>query len=424
MAEDNNKIEKRELFPSIKDFSPDDSDTVLGSGSFDDLDVVESVPEIEELWKKMETKNDLLGLLNVAVCKIYGKKAKPITMRQLNYHTYSANNKKRYVSFLIPKKKKGEFRNIDAPCKGLKTIQKCLNLVFQSVYMPCEAAKGFVPNRSVVDGAMVHLRQRYVYNVDLKDFFPSITSGRVFKRLQSKPFCLNQEMASTVADLCCYTNADGNNVLPQGAPTSPTITNFICERLDRKLLRLAKAYKLKYTRYADDITFSGMEDVFDETGRFCQSLKHIIEEEEHFKMNAAKTRLLNRGNRQEVTGVTINEKPNVPRKYIKQLRTLIHNWETFGYEKAQEVFLKHYHPTKHIEGQHHIENIIAGKLDYLKMVKGIDDSTYRGLSERFEKLVGKSCSGETIRVVCDNQSNISNDDALLKELMGLNNLLK
>lgn len=343
---------------------------------------------ISELWNTMQTKTDLLLLLNKALFCIYGNDTKPIDYKHLNYYAYSSlnKNKKRYVSFQIPKKKKGEFRTIDAPCPGLKTIQQCLNILFQEIYTPHTTAMGFVRDRSVVDGAMVHLKQKFVYNIDLKDFFPSITAGRLYNRLQSKPFSLNQELASIITDLCCYTNAEGKNVLPQGAPTSPTITNIICERLDRKLSKLANAYNLKYSRYADDITFSGMVNVFAEDGKFCQSLKHIIEEEENFKINTTKTRLLHRGNRQEVTGITVNEKPNVSRKYVKQLRTLIHNWEVLGYHEAQQKFLEIYKPTKNVNGEHHIENIISGKLDYLKMVKGESDTTYKKLRERFETL--------------------------------------
>ena len=344
---------------------------------------------IKTLWQNMSSKNELLSILNKAASILYGDDAKKIEMSHLTYHSYSTNNKKRYISFQIPKKKKGEYRIIDAPCKGLKLIQQCLNVLFHEIYAPNVAAVGFVQNKSIVDGAKIHLQQKFVYNIDLKDFFPSITSGRLFKRLQSKPFCLNEEIASIITDLCCNTNAEGKSVLPQGAPTSPTITNFICERLDQKLTNLAHAYGLKYTRYADDITFSGMANVFAESGKFCKSLRHIIEEEEKFKINTSKTRLLHRGNRQEVTGITVNERLNVSRRYIKQLRTMIHNWETKGYIEAQYIFQKKYNETniKNSNGIHYIENIICGKLDYLKMIKGEKDRTYIKLKERFDKLL-------------------------------------
>jgi retron-type reverse transcriptase len=291
----------------------------------------------------------------------------------LNYYAYSSHNKKRYITFQVPKKKKGEFRTIDAPCAGLKMIQRALNLIFQTIYTPHEAAMGFVPHRSVVTNARVHVGQKYVYNIDLKDFFPSITSGRLFKRLQVAPFSMDKKMASIVTDLCCYTNADGKNVLPQGAPTSPTITNFISEHLDRKLSKLARAYGMKYTRYADDITFSCSSNMFAEDDKFCKSLRNIIENEEHFKINTDKTRLCHSGERQEVTGLTVNEQTNVTRKYVKQIRLFLHIWEAKGLPEAQRFFEKHYTPktTRPNVGIPHIENVIAGKLLYLKMVIGM-----------------------------------------------------
>lgn len=349
----------------------------------------QQLAKIVEGWHSMNGIDDLCVVLNMALQALHGMDAVKTTVGRLKLMA----RKGRYVTFKIPKKKKGEFRTIDAPCSELKNIQQALNFVLQEVYSPNAAAMGFVKGKSVVTNAQVHLGQNYVYNIDLKDFFPSITSGRVFKRLLVKPFCLNEEVASLISDLCCYQKGE-NKVLPQGAPTSPTITNIICERLDFKHTRLAKAYDLKYTRYADDITFSGMKNVFTEEGKFCTSLRNIIENEEGLKINSDKTRLCHRGMRQEVTGLTVNSKTNVSRKYIKQLRPLIHNWEVKGYDEAQAIFAKHYAETNtrnlRFKGEHHIENIISGKLMYLKMVKGETDSTYKSYANRFEKLCNET----------------------------------
>lgn len=358
----------------------------------------ECLEEIRERWPHIKTKESLLSILNVALTILYGRDARKLTLRMLNYYAYSSHNKKRYVTFQVPKKKKGEFRTIDAPCAGLKMIQRALNLIFQTIYTPHEAAMGFVPHRSVVTNARVHVGQKYVYNIDLKEFFPSITSGRLFKRLQVAPFSMDKKMASIVTDLCCYTNADGKNVLPQGAPTSPTITNFISEHLDRKLSKLARAYGMKYTRYADDITFSCSSNMFAEDGKFCKSLHNIVEEEEHFKINTDKTRLCHSGERQEVTGLTVNEQTNVTRKYVKQIRLFLHVWEAKGLPEAQRLFEKHYTPktTRPNVGIPHIENVIAGKMLYLKMVKGEKDETYRKLNERLLKLFTGNNNDESV----------------------------
>lgn len=346
--------------------------------------------KIKNQWAHMDGKQDLLNLLNLANYGLYGEKAKDFSLKQLIYHSRPSINKKRYTSFKIPKKKPGEYRFIDAPNPTLRSLQRSLNYALQVIYTPHPAAMGFAPGRSIVSNALVHTGQNYVYNIDLRNFFPSIPSGRVYARMQTKPFSCSKEAASLIADLCCYTNFFGK-VLPQGAPTSPTLTNIICERLDYKLSRLAKAYGLNYSRYADDITFSGKYYLFSEDGNFCKALQRIIHNEENFGINTDKTRVYHSSMRQEVTGITVNEKTNVARTYIKQLRTMLHNWEVKGYEEAQSEFLKIYNQsnTKHhlAKGKHHIENIIAGKLLYLKMVKGEDDTTYKKLYERFEKLI-------------------------------------
>lgn len=394
----------------------------------------ECLTEIRERWPHIKTKESLLSILNVALILLYGRDARKLTLRMLNYYAYSSHNKKRYITFQVPKKKKGEFRTIDAPCVGLKMIQRALNLIFQTIYTPHEAAMGFVPHRSVVTNARVHVGQKYVYNIDLKDFFPSITSGRLFKRLQVAPFRMNKKMASLVTDLCCYTNADGKNVLPQGAPTSPTITNFISEHLDRKLSKLARAYGMKYTRYADDITFSCSSNMFAEDGKFCKSLRNIIEEEEHFKINTDKTRLCHSGERQEVTGLTVNEQTNVTRKYVKQIRIFLHIWEAKDLPEAQRFFEKHYTPktTRPNVGIPHIENVIVGKLLYLKMVKGEKDDTYRKLTARLEQLVGISNAPSISPMPTNNlvtnkkttNSITSSSNDILDEFITLNALLE
>lgn len=389
---------------------------------------------IVEMWPKMKSRQDLLALLNLALQVLYGENAKKITLRSLNYYAYSSHCKNRYISFQVPKKKKGEFRTIDAPCAGLKMIQRALNLIFQTIYTPHEAAMGFVPHRSVVTNARVHVGQKYVYNIDLKDFFPSITSGRLFKRLQATPFKLDLQLASIVTDLCCYTNADGKNVLPQGAPTSPTITNFICEYLDKKLANLAESYKMTYSRYADDITFSCMKNMFAEDGNFCKSMRNIIEEEEHFKINTEKTRLCHRGERQEVTGLTVNQHVNVSHKYTKGIRLLLHYCESKGLEQAQKIFDMNYIPKTSRKGVGipHIDNVIAGKLLYLKMVVGKDNDLYRKLNTRFEALISSPQDKGSVVTGRDDKGNVIipmenlalNEKEILEELMALSKLLE
>ena len=343
---------------------------------------------MQEVELGISAKSELLRKLNEIKRVLYGEKSYPITMKQLNYHAFAKNNPRRYIQFQIPKKKKGEFRTITAPNDGLKCLQRCLNVLLLELFIAHPAANGFVSGKSIVDNAKVHLGQNYIYNIDLKDFFPSVKAARVFARLQHPPFSFEKDTASLITDLCCH-----EGVLPQGAPTSPTITNIICERLDWRLAKLAQRYKLRYSRYADDITFSGMDNIFHEDGEFVKELHHYIMKE-GFVINDDKTRLNCKHQRQEVTGLTINDKPNVTQKYVKQIRVMLNNWEKSGYEYAQSKFVENYHPTKNIAGTHHVENIISGKLDYLKMVKGENDTTYKKLNDRFKALFSLNLEGD------------------------------
>ena len=192
----------------------------------------------------------------------------------------------------------------------------------------------------------------------------------------------------TAAWSCCATNSEsGKNVLPQGAPTSPLLTNAICDRLDRQLTALSKKYGLHYSRYADDITFSSMHNVYQEDSDFRKELKTIIEGQ-NFCINDKKTRLLRTGQRQEVTGLTVNSKVNVTRKYVRDIRYILHLWESKGYAFAYSKFYKFYKTEKGYikKGEPVMENVIGGKLNYLRMIKGAGNECYQKLLQRYDKL--------------------------------------
>jgi len=255
---------------------------------------------------------------------------------------------------------------------------------------------GFTEGRSVVDNAQKHLGMNYVLNLDLKDFFPSIVQPRVWKRLQLKPFNFPVPVASAIAGLCCMKeireDTDGKKtehfVLPQGAPTSPIITNMICDKLDHRLAGLAKRFGLNYTRYADDITFSSMHNVYQKHGEFFAELYRIIEGQ-GFTVNEKKTRLQKNGSRQEVTGITVSEKLNVTQKYVNDLRNIIYIWDRYGYSVAYSKFFPKYKQEKgHVKkGNPDLVNVIDGKLMYLKMVKGDEEYVYKRLHGKFIKLL-------------------------------------
>ncbi len=354
----------------------------------------------------MRTKEDLLALLNYAKTLLYKENTRPFAINHLNYHSNPNINRNRYFEFKIKKKKAGE-RTIHAPAKGLKEIQKCLNLIFQVLYEVDAAANGFVTGRSIVNNAQIHVGSLYVYNIDLKDFFPSIDQARIWGRLQHFPFNLNYknkrlELANVIASLCCHEmeverlNQENEwvkvkkNVLPQGAPTSPILTNIICERLDKRLSGVARRFGLKYSRYADDITFSSMHDVYQTNREFILELHRIITDQNFF-IKESKTRLQKQGYRQEVTGILVNEKTNLQKRYIKELRKWIYYWENYGYERANSFFIPKYQVDKGYikKGKPNLDNVLRGKLDYLKMVKGEKNALYQKLKLRFSKLTSE-----------------------------------
>jgi RNA-directed DNA polymerase len=364
---------------------------------------------IKDSFRELQTKTDLLELLNYCKALIYGDKGYPISLSQLNYNAYSDLNKNRYIEFTI-KKKSGSDRTIHAPNNGLKVIQTCLNLILQIVYEKdiSKAATGFIPGKSIVDNAKVHIGSNYVFNIDLKDFFPSIDQARIWARLKHPPFNLNEagdrlQLANLIASICCHEmeverlDSDGNwekvkrNVLPQGAPTSPILTNIVCQQLDYFLSAVANRFGVRYTRYEDDITFSSMHNVYQKNGEFRKEVQRIISLQ-NFHIKATKTRLQKRGERQEVTGLTVNELTNVSKRYIKQIRLWLHYWESFGYERANAYFSEQYLYDKgHVKnGLPNLMNVLLGKLDYLKMVKGNTNNLYVKLKERYNSLLIQS----------------------------------
>ena len=343
--------------------------------------------EIKNRIKAIQSIEDLAELLNDIKQDEFGTERHKITSKQLKFYSSDKNTTKRYRTFHI-RKKSGGLREIKAPCYQLNIILRMLNQALNSVFEPDPVAMGFALGRSVVNNAQVHTGHNYVFNIDLKDFFPSIPQARVWKRVQLSPFNFSQDIANVIAGLCCsYNEERGQNVLPQGAPTSPLLTNAICCNLDRKMKGLAKRFGLHYSRYADDMTFSSMHNVYQEGGEFRTELLRIISEQ-GFTINDKKTRLLKSGCRQEVTGLTVNTKANVSRKYIQEIRWILNAWEKYGYAKAYALFYPRYKAEKGYikKGEPVMENVVGGKLDYLRMVRGASNPAYKKLKARFDKL--------------------------------------
>lgn len=374
--------------------------------------------EIVKLFAKMNSKSDFLALLNFSKSLIHGDKTIPFTEKQLNFYinidlVRKSKDVQTYTVFTI-KKKSGKTRTIHAPIKGLEVFQKSLNIILSTVYTPHKSAYGFVQGKSIVDNARNHVGKNYVYNIDLKDFFPSVDAKRVWGRLNAKPFNLGssvkrKQIANMIKAICCTTmtverhideewTTVETSVLPQGAATSPILTNAICEKLDIRLTGLSKRFGIEYSRYADDITFSSMhnvyvsengdkESIYEKDGFFDRELRRIINSQ-NFHINEKKVRLQKRGYKQEVTGLLVNEKVNTPRFYIKEIRQWLHVWETKGYDEAYAFFLNKYLRNKGElkNGKPNMHLVIEGKLLYLKMIKGDANKSYQKLKTRFDNL--------------------------------------
>ena len=259
-------------------------------------------------------------------------------LRWLTYHRGGATLV-HYHRYEIPKKS-GGMRAISAPKPALADAQEwILGRILAHLATEPEA-HGFVPGHSIVTNATPHLGKRVVINLDLKDFFPTLTFRRVkglFEKLgyseqigtllallTTEPPRLPLELEGKVRWV-----AVGERMLPQGACTSPAITNLVCRRLNRRLAGLAAKRGFQYTRYADDLTFSG--DGRSGVRLLLKAVRSILENE-GFREHPTKTRVMRTGRRQEVTGVTVNEKPTIGRREVRELRAILHNCEKRGLE--------------------------------------------------------------------------------------------
>jgi RNA-directed DNA polymerase len=295
-----------------------------------------------------------------------------------------------YRKFYMPKKSGGQ-RMISAPMPRLKKVQYWIleNLLNKVVLH--KAVNGFVANRSIVTNAQPHVGKHLVLNMDVKDFFPSIHFKRVKGLLQQLGY--SEKIATILALICTEAATDevaidgknyfvqkGNRVLPQGAPTSPAITNILCFSLDNRLQGLANKLHCNYTRYADDITFSGGEEI--NAQQLVWRIKRILQDE-GFTVHPEKIRIMRKGTRQEVTGVVVNQQLNVNRKNLRQFRALLHN-------------LKKSNPASLQRQPENLSNTILGYANFIKMVNPIKgDKVQQSIMALFQNNVFKIPSGNS-----------------------------
>lgn len=296
-------------------------------------------------------------------------------------------NQPNYISFKIPKRKGGT-RTISAPNGQLKFVQKKLNYYLQAYYL-CVKPKeshGFVIHpkslhlsSNIVENARMHLHKNYVLNIDLKDYFPGITSFRIKELFMSPLFEYSEHIATALALLTTY-----EGKLPIGAPTSPVISNFICKQLDADLIDYAFKNNLTYSRYADDLTFSSNFKIDQEC---ILGIRKFIEQN-RFNVNEKKFRLQTSNRKQSVTGITVNEKLNVDRKLLKKIRAMLHEWSKKGLFKATIGHFPYSNQGLDIDRlQMKFMNRLEGYIDFVGQVRGKNDLIYIRFKAQYKENV-------------------------------------
>ncbi len=231
---------------------------------------------------------------------------------------YLCNSSDKLYKELIIPKKSGGIRKISIPIEGLKFLQRW---VLENILDPIQVSSssmGFVKKKSIVDNALRHVNKECVINYDIKDYFPTIRRNHIFKIF--KYYGYTNEVSYLLSKICTHKDS-----LPQGAPTSPYLSNIHCLRLDKRLEELASRINADYTRYADDITLSGNSNVV----KYRKIVIKIIESE-GFEINAKKTRFQSDSQRQMVTGLVVNKKVTVPVKRKRYLRQQIYYCKKYG----------------------------------------------------------------------------------------------
>lgn len=228
-----------------------------------------------------------------------------------------------YRYYKIPKKN-GGIRKIQEPLPNLKSIQHWI--LFNILYRieSSDYAKAYIKNKGLKDNLKFHKNQKKVYSIDIEDFFPNITYDKVYKIFKNVGY--SETMSKYLSKLCCL-----KDTLPQGAPTSPYISNLVMKDIDKEIGAYCIDKKIRYTRYADDLTFSGD---FDE-----ENIKVLVEDllaNEGFKLNTEKTKLMLNSQRQIVTGVLVNKKLQITKEKRRELRQILYFINKFGLDSHIE----------------------------------------------------------------------------------------
>lgn len=277
---------------------------------------------------------------------------------------------RRYVQFYIPKPN-GEKRRIETPCNDLKTLQGQLNQQFQAAYFTARPSCAYgalistadeAKPRNIYTNALRHIGKKWLLNVDIRRFFPSISREMVYQALKRSPFAFNANAAMCLTELATFEKR-----LPTGAPTSPILSNIVCLRLDEKLLQLSEKYGWTYTRFIDDLAFSGPK-------RFKAKQVAAIEKalaSEGFAINTRKLSISRIKDKPEVTGLILKKKkPDIAQSFICRLE------ENIGLYHAmtEEGMLRRQIFSAQLIQR--FRRFLHGQLHFVKFVRGEGDGDY------------------------------------------------
>lgn len=375
----------------------------------------------------IKSVDDLINILNSLRIDKYGEQCSPITKKLL---FYLASNKtpisNLYTSNFIPKKAGGT-RKIQVPCKKLKEVQKYIVEVLNALYSPQTHITGFVRGKSIIENAKPHVGHNYLVTWDIKDFFDSLHAKLIKVSLIKEPFNFPDDVANIITNICSVRISEDCNkrILPQGAPTSPILSNIIFAEADKIISDICdKGHRIKcswfgykggvtYTRYADDMTFSADWDFFYDR-RFSwyeikRDFRYTFRENPNLRpfyylidlqLSKKKTRKCKNGQRKVVTGIVVNEKLNVKREFVREIRDLLYIWEKYGYEAAKKRYSIHCRKNSTIKRPNsELLNILVGKINFIKQVKGGNDATFNRLKLKLVQLCTKQTTSQLINVL-------------------------
>ncbi|PWT71008.1 MAG: RNA-directed DNA polymerase, partial [Proteobacteria bacterium] len=337
------------------------------------INVITSFPEVQEMcpvpaartWgvPPIRTEGELATWLGIELNELYWFSDVAGFGARLG-----APPKTRHYSYWILTKRSGNIRLIEAPKSRLKALhRKILSEILERVPIH-DAAHGFVKARSITTFAAPHIGRRVVLKMDLQDFFPSFHAARIQTLFRTIGY--PERVADLFSGLCCASTPrelwkqmpievnpqqwrESRDLyfrthLPQGAPTSPALANICCYRLDCRLASLANSAGAAYTRYADDLAFSGVGQFVRGIERFANHVAAVLLDE-GFSVNFRKTRIMRHGVRQRLTGLVINQHPNVPRDEFDRLKAILTNCVRLGPDTQNREGLSHWR--QHLEGR-------------------------------------------------------------------------